>query len=120
MLRAQSSAVPWRIAHSVEVRDGLITLPMRMFKRLTKVKLMNVGVQTSNIDVVNMLKKFGTFEETFEVKETRYYEDVYDVSNLTMEEKMLKGVKDGNREVKMYIKKNIPNDLMARAETHFC
>ena len=103
------SAVPWRIAHSVEVRDGLITLPMRMFKRLTKVKLMNVGVQTSNIDVVNMLKKFGTFEETFEVKETRYYEDVYDVSNLTMEEKMLKGVKDGNREVKMYIKKNIPS-----------
>ena len=103
------SAVPYRIAHSVEVRDGLITLPMRMFKRLTKVQLFNVGVRTDNMDVVNMLKKFGTFEESFEVKETRYYEDVQDDSKLTLEEKMLKGVKDGNREVKMYIKKNIPS-----------
>ena len=86
-------AGPWRIAHSIEVRDGLITLPMRMFRRLTKVRVMGVGVQTNDMEVVDMLKHFGTFEDTFQGRETRYYEHA-DMSKLTMEEKMLKGVKE--------------------------
>ena len=42
-------AYEWRIAHSVEVRSGLITLPMRMFKRLTKVVIQNVGFMTGTL-----------------------------------------------------------------------
>ena len=54
---------------------------------------MGVGVQTNEMEVVDMLKHFGTFEDTFQVRETRYYEHA-DMSELTMEEKMLKGVKE--------------------------
>ena len=60
-------AYEWRIAHSIEVRSGLITLPMRMFKRLTKVTIMGVGVWTDATEVVGMLGHFGTFEDSFEV-----------------------------------------------------
>ena len=69
---------------------------------------MGVGVQTNEMEVVDMLKHFGTFEDTFQVRETRYYEHA-DMSKLTMEEKMLKGVKDGDREVQMYISRAIPS-----------
>ena len=69
---------------------------------------MGVGVQTNEMEVVDMLKHFGTFEDTFQVRETRYYEHD-DMSKLTMEEKMLKGVKDGDREVQMCISRAIPS-----------
>ena len=67
-------AGPWRIAHSIEVRDGLITLLMRRFQRLTNVRVVGVGGKTNEMEVVEMLKYFGTFEETFEVRVSRYYE----------------------------------------------
>lgn len=97
-------AGPW----TIEVRDGLITLPMRMFRRLTKVRIMGVGVQTDAMEVVDMLKNFGSFEENFQIKETRYFEGA-DMSKLTIKKKMLKGVKDGDREVQMYIIRAIPS-----------
>ena len=101
-------AYEWRIAHSVEVRSGLITLPMRMFKRLTKVTIMGVGVWTDATEVVGMLGHFGTFEDSFEVREKTYYENA-DLSKLNVEEKMLRGVKNGDREVKMYLDTHIPS-----------
>ena len=38
-------AGPGRIAHSIEVRDGLIILRMRMFQRLTNVRVVGVGAR---------------------------------------------------------------------------
>ena len=69
---------------------------------------MGVGVKTNEMEVVDMLKHFGTFEDTFQVRETRYYEHA-DMSKLTMKEKMLKAVKDGDREVQMFISLAIPS-----------
>ena len=56
-----------------------------------------------------MLKYFGTFEETFKVRVSRYYERRREVSKPTIEEKMLKGVKDRDREVQMYFNGALPS-----------
>ena len=65
---------PWRIAHSIEVRGGLITPLMGRFQRLTNVRVVGVGGKANEIEVVEMLKYFGAFEETFEDRVSRYYE----------------------------------------------
>ena len=104
-------AAPWKIAHSIEVRDGLITLPMRMFRRYTKVLVMNAGVETRPIEVTKMLSHFGSFGDCVEVRELTYFENA-DVSKLTLEEKMMRGVKTGDFEVQMFITKNIPSFAM--------
>ena len=100
------AADQYKVAHSIQVRDGLVTLPMRMFKRLTKVKIDRVGVGTDPDEVKSMLSHFGHTEGT--PTECTYYQDA-DLSKLTMEEKMMRGVRNGNMEATMYITKHIPS-----------
>ena len=85
-----------------------MTLPMRMFKRLTKVTVMGVGVRTDPSEVIEMLGHFGTFEDNPEVREKTYFEKA-DLNKLTIEERMMRGVKNGDREVSMYITKHVPS-----------
>ena len=101
------AAAQWKVAHSIEIKDGLITLPMRMFRRLTTVTV-SAGVDTRPIEVTTMLNHFGTFETMIDYKLKSYYEDA-DISKLTLEEKMMRGVRNGDIEVKMFIKKHIPS-----------
>ena len=105
------AAAPWKIAHSIEVKDGLITLPMRMFRRCTKVLVMNAGVETRPIEVTRMLSHFGHFGSPVQIRELTYFENA-DVSKLSLEEKMMRGLKTGDFEVEMFITKNIPSFAM--------
>ena len=98
-------AGPFKVAHSIQVKDGLVTLPMRMFRRLTKVLVQRVGVDTDKSEVTEMLEMFGSIEEP--PRECTYYEGA-DLSKLTMEEKMMRGVKNGDVTVMMYVTKHIP------------
>ena len=91
-----SAAAPWKIAHSIEVKDGLITLPMRMFRRYTKVVVKNAGVDTDPSTITQM---------------RRYFENA-DLSKLSLEEKMMRGLKTGDFEVQMFITKSIPSFAM--------
>ena len=98
-------AGPYKVAHSIQVKDGLVTLPMRMFRRLTKVLVQRVGVTTDKNEVTEMLEMFGSIEER--PHECTYYEGA-DMANMSMEEKMMRGIKNGDVTVKMYITKHIP------------
>ena len=100
------AAEKFKVAHSIQVRDGLVTLPMRMFKRLTKVKIDRVGVGTDPDEVKSMLSHFGHPEGT--PSECTYYQDA-DLAKLSIEEKMMRGVRNGNMEATMYITKHIPS-----------
>ena len=106
-----SAAAPWKIAHSIEVKDGLITLPMRMFRRYTKVVVKNAGVDTDPATITQMLSHFGHFGDLVQIKERMYFENA-DLSKLSLEEKMMRGLKTGDFEVQMFITKSIPSFAM--------
>ena len=108
LVTTNTPAHEWRVSFSIQIRSGLITLPMRMFKRLTKVTIMGVGVRTDPSEVIEMLGHFGTFEDNPEVREKTYFEKA-DLNKLTIEERMMRGVKNGDREVSMYVTKHVPS-----------
>ena len=49
-------AEPYKVAYSIQVKDGLVTLPMRMFRRLTKGRVMRAGIGTDKEEITNMLE----------------------------------------------------------------
>ena len=100
-------AEPYKVAYSVQVKDGLVTLPMRMFRRLTKVRVMRAGIGTDKEEITNMLEYFGTIEEP--VHWCTYFEDHPHPNTLSEEESMMRGIKSGDATVKMYVSKPIPN-----------
>ena len=97
----------YKIAHSLQVKDGLVTLPMRMFRRLTKVFISRVGVRGDVAEVEEMLGHFGSVEET--IRWRTYYNSHQNPSLLTEDEKLLLGIKTGDVETKMYIESHIPS-----------
>ena len=107
------ASAPWKIAHSVEIKDGLITLPMRMFRRYTKVTVMNAGVESDPGEITEMLGHFGHFGDYIQIKECTYFENA-DLSKLTLEERMMRGIKNGDFEIQMFITKNIPSFAMLK------
>ena len=77
----------YKIAHSIQVKDGLVTLPMRMFRRLTKVFIARVGVGGDTAEVEEMLEHFGTVEER--IRWRTYYDNHQNPALLTEDEKLL-------------------------------
>ena len=103
------NADKWRVAHSITVKEGIITLPMRLFKRLTTVKVQWAGIEINEQMVVDMLRKFGTFhQEPVEVHKCKYFEKVPE-DKLSMEEKLMVGLETGDKEVQMYVHRQIPS-----------
>ena len=100
-------AEPWKIAYSIQVKDGLVTLPMRMFRRNTKVRIQRAGVGTSKTEITEMLSHFGTIEE--DVHWCTYFEDHPHPNTLSEEERMMRGIKNGEATVRMFISKPIPS-----------
>ena len=99
----------WRVSHSIQIKEGLITLPMRMFKRLTNVRVQWAGVKTSDEEIIEMLRKFGTFQQDPPpVKKCTYYETA-DEDKLDIQERMMLGLENGDKEVQMFINKHIPS-----------
>ena len=97
----------YKIAHSIHVKDGLVTLPMRMFRRLTKVKVHRVGLLCPEEDIREMLSHFGTVEEP--ITWSTYYDDSKELHKLSEDEKLMLGIKSGDIETKMFIHKHIPS-----------
>ena len=102
-----SFACPYKVAHSIQVKEGLVTLPMRMFRRLTKVKIQRAGIGTSKKEIIDMLEHFGSVEE--DVVWNTYYDDHPHPNTLSEDEKMMMGIKSGDATVKMYISTHIPS-----------
>ena len=100
-------ACPYKVAHSIQVKDGLVTLPMRMFRRLTKVKIQRAGIGTEKKEITDMLEHFGTVEE--DVIWNTYYDDHPHPNTLSEDEKMMLGVRSGDATVKMYVSTHIPS-----------
>ena len=98
---------PYKVAYSVQVKDGLVTLPMRMFRRNTRVRIQRAGIGTDKDEITEMLSHFGTIEE--DVHWCNYFEDHPHPNTLSEEEQMMRGIRSGDATVRMFISKPIPN-----------
>ena len=84
-----------------------MTLPMRMFRRNTRVRIQRAGIGTDKNEITDMLSHFGTIEE--DVHWCNYFEDHPHPNTLSEEEQMMRGIKSGDATVRMFISKPIPN-----------
>ena len=100
-------ACPWKVAHSIQVKEGLVTLPMRMFRRKTRVRIQRAGVGTDKQEIRDMLSHFGSIEE--DVQWSTFFDDHPHPNTLSEEERMMRGIKNGDATVQMFISKQIPN-----------